>query len=177
MGWRGEWAGRFARAREELLRVLPAEATVEHFGSTSVPGLAAKPIIDILVVTEHLHRVDIVHRRLESLSYFLIARYFADDPDHVCFGRNTAGRRAENLHLFHPRSPQPRANRDFRDYLIAHPDAADRYARAKREAAALHPGSRAGYSDHKAEVVRSLLLSAAEWSARRRSLGTGECRG
>ncbi len=166
--WTPEWAERFARARAELSGVLPEDATIEHFGSTSVPGLMAKPIIDILVVTDRLPVLETDRAALESLGFFYIARYFADDPDHLCFGRDRHGRRAENLHLFHPRSPQPRSNRDFRDYLIAHPEAVDRYGDAKRAAAIAHPDNRADYSDEKLAIVQALLLESQDWAARHR---------
>ncbi|WP_152365433.1 GrpB family protein [Microlunatus speluncae] len=163
--WTPEWPQRFARARGELVAVLPDDVTIEHFGSTSVPRLAAKPIIDILAVTDR--PAGETDGALASLGFFAIPRYFTDDPDHRCFGRNRDGRRAENLHLFHPRSPHPQWNRDFRDYLIARPDAADRYGRVKRAAAIVHPGSRADYSDEKLAIMRSLAREARDWAAAR----------
>lgn len=164
--WAPEWPERFDRARDELVPALPADATIEHFGSTSVPGLAAKPIIDILVVTEQVPTLLGDRTRLDGLGYFYIAAYFADDPDHLCFGRDRNGRRTEHLHVFHPRSPHPRSNRDLRDYLIAHPDAAVRYGNAKRVAASAHPDSRAAYSDEKSAMVLSLLGESRDWATR-----------
>ncbi len=163
--WDPEWSERFDRAREELVRVLPEDAMIEHFGSTSVPGLAAKPIIDILVVTERLPALLDDRDRLEGLGFFYIAKYFAGDPDHLCFGRDRNGVRAEHLPAFHPRSPHPRSNRDLRDYLIAHPHAAARYGIAKRAAALAHPDDRADYSEAKLSMVLDLLRESRAWAA------------
>lgn len=165
--WTPEWAECFARARAELRPVLPADATIEHIGSTSVPGLAAKPIIDIMVVTKDYPRLRADLRPFQQLGYHHNPTYFINDPDHLFLGRDTDGRRTEHLHLFHPRSPWPEIDRNFRDYLTTHPAEARRYADAKRAAATENPNSTAEYSTAKEAVLLELLAQARLWAASR----------
>lgn len=162
--WTPAWAERFAADEVELRAALPADATIEHIGSTSVRGLAAKPIVDIMVITDEVEKFRANLRPLEALGYVYNPKYFADDPDHVFLKRDAEGRRTEHLHIFHPRSPAPRADRAFRDYLAAHPDAARRYSDAKKTAARAHPDSRGDYSQAKESVLREILEEARAWA-------------
>jgi GrpB-like predicted nucleotidyltransferase (UPF0157 family) len=167
MDWTPYWQQRFALARDELAAVLDPDATIEHVGSTSVAGLPAKPIIDILIVTTQLNALRLRPGRLQALRYQPRPAPFAD-TDHLFFVRDTDGLRSEHLHAFHPRSPRPQTNRDFRDYLIAHPEQARRYAEAKRKSAAANPFSRGDYGRGKSAVFSELLTNALAWAARQR---------
>ena len=142
LDWTPAWEERFARAQAELLMVLPADATIEHVGSTSVPGLAANPIIDILVTTSRVDELRTDLKAIQALGYCYNPKDFADDLDHLFLRRDADGRRTEHLHIFHPRSQAPQSDRTFRDYLIAHPNASQRYGEAKRAAAQSNPESR-----------------------------------
>jgi GrpB-like predicted nucleotidyltransferase (UPF0157 family) len=160
--WSPAWQQAFEAAAAELAAVLPGDPTIEHVGSTSVPGLPAKPTVDILVVTTLLDELRKDPTCLVSLGYQPRPHAFADDCDHLFFIRETDHRRSEHLHVFGARSPRPQSNRDFRDYLIAHPDEARRYADAKRASAATHPDSRGEYGRGKEQVFSRLLAAAAE---------------
>lgn len=164
--WSPEWAKSFAAAQAELLPVVP-EATIEHIGSTSVPGLAAKPIIDLMMITERLAEIACDPSRIGDLGYEFRPALFADDPDHLFFVRDTDGVRTEHLHVIHPRSPKPQADRDFRDYLSSHPDAVRRYAEAKWTSAAANPHSRREYGDGKLAVLETIAAEARAWAAAR----------
>lgn len=77
------WAGCFARQRAALLRALPAALSIEHIGSTSVPGLAAKPIIDILPVVPDVAGAAADPSPLLRLGYVHRPAAFADDDEHL----------------------------------------------------------------------------------------------
>lgn len=162
--WTPAWAERFAADAVELTAVLPADATIEHIGSTSVRGLPAKPIVDIMVITDAVDTLRTNLEPLEALGYVHNPKYFADDPDHLFLRRDTDGRRTEHLHIFHSRSPAPRSDRAFRDYLAAHPDAVRRYSDAKTIAARIHPDSRGDYGLAKESVLREILEEARAWA-------------
>ncbi|HEY9293476.1 MAG TPA: GrpB family protein [Microlunatus sp.] len=164
LDWTPAWAERFTHDKAELATVLPADATIEHVGSTSVPGLPAKPTIDILVTTNDVDALRINLQPLEALGYYYNPKYFADDPDHLFLKRDTDGHRTEHPHIFHRRSPAPRSDRAFRDYLTAHPNAARRYSHAKKVAAKAHPDSRADYGQAKQPVFQDLLEEARAWA-------------
>ncbi|HEY3958564.1 MAG TPA: GrpB family protein [Streptosporangiaceae bacterium] len=154
------WPGLFEAERRILIEALPYAVSVEHLGSTSVPGLAAKPTIDIVVVVPRIADLTADTTPVERLGYEFRRAVFADDPDHEFFVKDTAGKRTHHLHVFDAASRLPQANRVFRDYLATHLDAARRYAAAKRQAAAAHPGSRARYGNAKEPVMRELLAEA-----------------
>lgn len=164
LDWTPAWAERFERDKAELAAVLPTDVTIEHVGSTSVPGLPAKPTIDILVTTSDVDTLRANLQPLEALGYDYNPKYFADDPDHLFLKRDTDRSRTEHLHIFHRRSPSPRSDRAFRDYLIAHPKAARRYAGAKKAAAKTHPDSRGAYGQAKEPVFLELLQEARAWA-------------
>ncbi len=158
------WSERFQVERRLLSEALPAALSVEHFGSTSVPGVAAKPIIDILVVVTEVGEVVADLRPLEQLGYVYRPMAFPEDNDHLFFAKDTDGKRSHHLHVFGVTSLVPAANRLFRAYLAANPDAARRYEAAKRRAAELHPDSRAQYGAAKEEALTRLSAEARLWS-------------
>ena len=151
------------RVEQRLLAVaLPTALSIEHIGSTSIPGLAAKPIIDILVVVPEVNVVVAEVSRLEQLGYGYRPMAFTDS-DHLFFVKDTAGKRSHHLHIFGVTSPTPDQNRLFRAYIAANPDVARRYEVAKRRAAELHPDSRAQYAAAKEETLMQLLAEAQLW--------------
>ena len=129
---------------------------IEHVGSTSVPGLAAKPIIDIDVTVADPRDESRYVPPLEAAGFRLRVRepnwhehrlFVADDP-------------RANVHVFGPDSPELVRHRMLRDWLIEHPDDRDRYAAAKRESAvASNAGGEAvmAYNQRKEPVVREIL--------------------
>jgi GrpB-like predicted nucleotidyltransferase (UPF0157 family) len=157
------WSDRFERERQLLAEVLPGALSIEHVGSTSVPGLAAKPIIDIVAVVPDVDEIAGVVSALERLGYASRPGAFADDKDHLFFPKDSGGRRTHHLHIFSAASPLPQQNLIFRDYLAAHPDAARRYESVKHRAADLHPDSRARYGEAKEAVMRQLMAQALAW--------------
>ncbi|MCI4062283.1 GrpB family protein [Micromonospora sp. R77] len=158
------WSERFQVEQRLLSEALPAALSIEHFGSTSIPGLAAKPIIDILVVVPEVDEVVAGLRPLEQLGYVYRPTAFPEDSDHLFFAKDTDGKRSHHLHVFGVTSPVPAENRVFCAYIAAHPEAARRYEAAKRRAAELHPDSRAQYGAAKEEVMTQLSAEARLWS-------------
>ncbi|MFI7606960.1 GrpB family protein [Micromonospora sp. NPDC049366] len=157
------WSEQFQVEQRLLSEALPAALSVEHIGSTSIPGLAAKPIIDISAVVAEVGEVVADLRPLEQLGYVYRPLVFPEDDDHLFFAKDTDGQRSHHLHVFGVTSPVPEANRVFRAYIAANPDAAGRYEAAKRRAAELHPHSRAHYGAAKEEVMTQLSAEARLW--------------
>ncbi|MEU1836037.1 GrpB family protein [Micromonospora chersina] len=157
------WPERFTAARRLLVGALPMAVSIEHIGSTSIPGMAAKPIVDIQAVVPEVEAVLADLRPLEQIGYVYRPLVFPDDDQHLFFPRDTAGRRAEHLHVFGATSPVPAENRLFRAYIAADTGAARRYEAAKRQAAERHPDSRARYGAAKEEAMRQLMAEARLW--------------
>lgn len=147
------WPGRFERLAAGLRATLgPVALVVEHVGSTSVPGLAAKDVVDIdLTVPDPSDEATYVPA-LTRLGYHLTVR----EPswhEHRCL-RLDAPR--VNLHVFGPDCPETVRHRLFRDWLRAHPGDRERYERAKR-AAVPGGGTVMDYNARKQDTIRDLL--------------------
>jgi GrpB-like predicted nucleotidyltransferase (UPF0157 family) len=149
----------------ERLAVLGATlVAVHHIGSTSVPGLAAKPIIDLMPLVTSLAALDAARGRLEALGYNWHGE-FGIAGRRYCTLCDALGNRIAHAHFFSADSPQVERHIAFRDYLRAHPAAARAYEREKRRARELHPDDSHAYTDEKAAWVRETEARALAWFA------------
>ena len=155
------WPELFAREATRIRQALGDVAiSVEHVGSTSVPGLAAKPIIDVLLqVTDSSHEPTYVIP-LESLGYELRIR----EPDwwehRMLKGPDTD----VNLHVFTVGCPEVDRMLRFRDHLRAYPADRELYDTKKRELASRHWAYIQNYADAKTVVIESILAKAESQS-------------
>ena len=153
------WPARFTSARAVILPVLPAGSRVEHFGSTAVPGLAAKDCIDIAAVVPRADQVADAIVGLEAIGYEARPHAF-DDPGHIFLRLLEDGHRSHHLHLYHEGHPNLVDVLAFRDLLRSDPAARQRYQEVKRSLAETNPYDRSGYLDGKSAVVQELLQRA-----------------
>jgi GrpB-like predicted nucleotidyltransferase (UPF0157 family) len=160
-----QWPVRYAKEEGRLLRTLPLDLVkrIAHIGSTAVPGLSAKPIIDVQVEVTSLDRV----RRevvpiMQDLAYEFIWRPSMGEqaPFYAWFiKRNERGQRIFHVHMVEP--DQASVDRlVFRDHLRTHPDAAQRYEALKQGLAAAHPVDRAAYTLSKTPFITEVLRRA-----------------
>ena len=149
------WPARFLAARRELLHALDAEwlVAVEHIGSTAVPGLAAKPIIDMLTGVRSLEPVETANAALEALGY---VPWFGATGRVSYERRNAEGQATHHVHFVVFGDLLWRNQLMFRDALRT--NAADReaYEKLKRELAAKYTDTR-DYSEAKGPFVESVL--------------------
>ncbi|GGO54480.1 GrpB family protein [Streptomyces lasiicapitis] len=134
---------------------------IEHVGSTSVPGLAAKPIIDMLLTVPDPGDETAYVPALERLGYTLAVR----EPDwyehRVLRTQDLApGAASANLHVLPPDCPETTRMLRFRDWLRAHDDDRDLYARTKRALAEQTWEYMQNYADAKTEVVEAIIARA-----------------
>lgn len=133
---------------------------IEHVGSTAVPALAAKPVIDIQVSVASLESLDTHSAALAQLGYSHVA-LGPFDSVYPFFQKPAAWPSTHHLHLCVLGAAQERRHLAFRDYLCSHPSVAAEYVALKRELAAAHDGasleSRERYSLSKSEFVNSVL--------------------
>ena len=136
---------------------------IEHVGSTAIPGMTAKPVIDIQVSVTSLQPIGVYEERLGSLGY---AHLILDDFDRVYpyFRRPAQWPSTHHVHLCEAGGALEARHIRFRDYLRTHADAAAEYVRLKQTLAALHHGetheSRESYSLGKTEFVERVLQLA-----------------
>ena len=154
------WPARFGAEADRLRVVLDPELLlgIEHFGSTAVPGLAAKPIIDILLAVTSLALAKATMiQPIIALGYV----YWAENPkpDRMFFvkGMPPCGeRRTHHIHITEPDGEMWRRRLAFRDYLRANPAEARRYEALKRDLAERYPADRERYTDAKTDYVESV---------------------
>lgn len=150
------WHDAFLAEQNRLLHALSAVTShVEHYGSTAVPGLPAKPILDILVGVSPLSRWHECHEPLLALGYDYAAD--AGVPGHHIFGRGRD--RTERTHLVHVvefDGESWRSNLAFRDALRANRSLRDHYLAIKRAAIEIAPEDRTAYNAQKSEAIARL---------------------
>ena len=158
------WPARFAAEAARIGEAMAGAALrIEHVGSTSVPGLAAKPVIDIQVSVASLERLDVHAGPLARLGYNHVP-FGPVDLVYPFFHKPATWPSTHHIHLCVAGSEHERRHLTFRDYLRVHPEIAAEYVEIKLRLAAEHRGataeSRERYSLAKTEFVRSLLERA-----------------
>ena len=160
-----EWPRRFhleaAKIRAALGR---AALSVEHVGSTSVPGLAAKPIIDILLLVQDSGNEDSYLPALEEAGYVLRVR----EPDFEEHRMVRTPEKDVHVHVFSPGSGEAERLRLLRDHLRDDEEDRELYAATKRELASRDWPSMQHYADAKTEVVEDILIRASGLPRERR---------
>ena len=135
---------------------------IHHIGSTAIPGIYAKPIIDILLEVDELEHLDQRVPAMEILGYESMGEYGI--PERRYFRKNNQhGIRTYQVHAFKAGSDAGERHLAFRDYLIAHPDAAQAYSALKRTQAAEHPDDIQAYMDGKDPFIKEHEAKAIEW--------------
>ena len=155
------WPGRFESERELLAGAIGewVEGGIHHVGSTAVPGLEAKPIIDILVGVRNLETARACFEPLAELD-FLYAPYLSDEMHWFC--KPDPAQRTHHLHLVPVNSSRFRDELTFRDRLRADPQVAADYAGLKRELAARYPDDREAYTAGKSTFIAAALRETAK---------------
>lgn len=156
-----DWPTRFAAEAELLRNVVPGDAVSDiiHIGSTAVPGLLAKPVIDLLLIPGRDYRRWAVVTALEGVGYI----YWRDNPrpDRVFLVKGMPPFGRARTHHVHVRTP--REARDmikFRDQLIGNPKLAEEYGSLKRSLATRYASDREAYTRAKSDFVRTALQNA-----------------
>jgi GrpB-like predicted nucleotidyltransferase (UPF0157 family) len=135
---------------------------VYHIGSTAIQGIYAKPIIDLLVEVKDIVKVDGQNSSMELLGYEVMGefgisgrRYFRKD--------NQEGVRTHHIHTFQVGSEQVKRHLAFRNYMIAHPEDAQRYSELKRSLAREYPTNIDRYIDGKDGFIKEMDMKAGQW--------------
>ncbi len=164
-----DWLRMFAQERDHLLGSLPREmiGRIEHFGSTAIPGLAAKPIVDMLVEVNSLEEAKSrIVPVLEAQGYDYFWRPTRGDdtpPFYAWFIKRDAARvRTHHIHMIEKDFEQWERLL-FRDYLIEHPHIAKEYEVLKLRLARDYPNDRVAYTNGKTDYVVRVTQLAKEY--------------
>jgi GrpB-like predicted nucleotidyltransferase (UPF0157 family) len=169
-----EWSDAFEREADLIRRALPgASIELHHIGSTAIPGIVAKPVIDMIGVVSTVEVLDVNADRLVAIGYEAMGefgivgrRYFRKD--------SRDGARTHQLHAFGTGSPDIQRHIDFRDYLRAFPDVAVAYEELKLALARRSGPDIERYADAKTEFVRDIERRAAACRLERAGRSAGD---
>jgi GrpB-like predicted nucleotidyltransferase (UPF0157 family) len=158
------WAARAADLLRALEPILDPwlEGRPEHVGSTAVPGLAAKPIVDLMAPVRSLDEARAADGPLAAVGWQLVPPELDGRPWRRMYVLPDGDRRAAHLHLVEATHPRWRDTRRFRDELRRHPQLIEEYARLKRTAAQAHGEDREAYTHAKSAFVDRVLRDAAD---------------
>jgi GrpB-like predicted nucleotidyltransferase (UPF0157 family) len=161
-GYDPAWPCTYERWRQRIGAALGRTAIrIEHVGSTSVPGLTAKPIVDIQVSVADLSRESLYVAPLQAAGLVLRSR----DELHRYFRPPASQPREVHVHVCAAGGRWERDRLLYRDYLRAHPAACRRYAGAKQAAARRWSDDGWAYTDAKTVVILGILEQAEHWAA------------
>jgi len=161
------WSVAFADEAIALQAVLETTAaSIHHIGSTAIPSILAKPIIDILCVVYSLEAVDAANKRMRSLGYVAKGEHGIEARRY--FQKSDArGVRSHHLHVFQSGSDHIERHLAFRDFLLAHPARATMYSDLKVAILQNTVPSRQAYQDRKASFVAATQAEAIDWYRQR----------
>lgn len=158
------WNRMFENEAQKIKVIFGAELIdIHHIGSTSVPGLQAKPIIDMMPVVKDITRIDSFNEQMKELGYECMGefgmegrRYFRKGGDH----------RTHHVHTFQfDNTEDIHRHLAVRDYLRIHSDIATRYGSLKESLARQYPDDIEAYMDGKDSFVKNLEKEAIDWHA------------
>jgi GrpB-like predicted nucleotidyltransferase (UPF0157 family) len=157
--WKDEFQAEAVRIRCAL-----GELVVElhHIGSTAIPGIAAKPIIDMILEVHSVEHLDGQGDILAGLGYEALGEFGIAGRQY--FRKNDLqGIRTHQVHAFQVDNPEIERHLAFRDYMTAHPEEARRYGELKQDLARQHPDNIQAYMDGKDAYIKQQQKKALTW--------------
>ncbi|MBW4506734.1 MAG: GrpB family protein [Scytonematopsis contorta HA4267-MV1] len=157
-----EWRSEFAHESKLVIAALGNNLiTIHHIGSTSIPGIYAKPIIDMLAEVSNIELVDECNSQMIALGYEVMGEFGI--PGRRYFRKDINDVRTHHVHTFQTQSPDIARHLYFRDYMIAHPEYAQQYSELKQKLARQFPEDIEGYMDGKDGFIKDMQTRAQEW--------------
>lgn len=155
-----DWTRLYQEEADYLMKIFKDEILqFEHFGSTSVPGLKAKPIIDMIGIVKNISNVDLFNDTMHSLGYDVAGEWGIKGRR---LFRKGGENRTHHIHFYQADNPQIERHLIFRDYLRCHPEEVARYSRFK-EALAERFDNTSEYSPAKKDFVTKMEQLALAW--------------
>lgn len=166
------WEKEYKEEAKKIKKILGKNCvSINHIGSTSVRGMKAKPIIDIMAVVKNLSLVDEHNQEFIDLSYECKGEYGIPGRRFFMKGGDN---RTHHIHIFEEKNNKDAARHlAVREYLKTHPETAKEYSELKVRLAEEFPYDNDGYCDGKAEYMKQLEETAMEWTEEQMQLGGG----
>ncbi len=158
------WKNLFLSEKQIVMEAIGSNniISIEHIGSTSVPGLCAKPTIDILIEIKDKANTGLMIEKLKQVRYHFIPKSENPSP-HMMFakGYSESGFTGQTFHI-HLRYRGERDEVLFRDYLIWNPEAAQEYAELKRRLSIVFINDREAYTNNKTDFIKEIIRKGRE---------------
>lgn len=157
-----QWVEKFEEVKKVFENIFGEKAiSIEHVGSTSVVGMKAKPLIDVLVIVGDIDGLKAEKHMVESLGYALRENVLADRS--LVFEKAENGAKTENIHVFEVGAPKINQFIDMRDYFRTHPDRVKMYEDLKEGLFAKHPNDYFAYRAGKQDFLKQTEELARAW--------------
>jgi len=150
------WREMFEGEKQLLAAVIKESGSIEHIGSTAVVGLAAKPVIDILIGLRDFSTASEIVPRIEALGYKYVPDYEDAMPERRYFKRVSAGVSTHHIHMVETGGEFWKRHLLFRDFLRANFDAADEYAALKKNLVAVEWKDKNDYTEAKTAFIKNI---------------------
>lgn len=162
VGFDTRWSDMFQQEAEQVKRILGDNLLqVFHIGSTSVPNLKAKPIIDIMPVVRNIEEVDNCTSAFEVIGYEVMGEFGMTGRRYM---RKGGDNRTHQIHTFqYDNTPDILRHLAFRDYLRCHAEVCNEYGELKSRLAIQHPTDIDSYGDGKEDFVKRVERDALQW--------------
>lgn len=165
-----DWAQQFKEEAARLTAVLAPElVAIYHLGSTAIPGIKAKPVIDIWIEVKDIEQIDRYNVAMQHLGY--VAQGENGIPGRRYFRKGSDQNHTHHVHIYQVGSPDVQQCINFRDYLRAHPAAAQAYSHLKEQLARQFPWDSVSYTEGKTAFVQAINQQAQAWRAGRQEDG------
>lgn len=160
-----EWVRDFEKRAEIIKSILGSEIlSIEHMGSTSIPGMVAKPQIDILVVVKDLAKIKDFYSPMEKAGYTPMGTEYIGIGDEY-FTENAAdGTRLASVHVFEEGHPEIKEIITFRNYLRANTSDRDLYSTIKKRLYEDNPNDKVAYGSGKEGTIKEIKIRAHQWA-------------
>lgn len=126
---------------------------IHHIGSTAIPGIKSKPVIDILVEVKDIEEVDQYNRKMKELGYEVMGEYGIPKRR---FFRKGGNKRTHHVHIFQVGNEEIKRHINFKEYLIAHPDKEREYSKLKEELANRYAYDVKNYTNGKSDFIKEI---------------------
>ena len=158
-----QWKQEFNSESQKIQKILADNVVIiHHIGSTAIPNIYAKPVIDFLIEVKNINLISQQTLAMEKLGYEAMGefglvgrRYFRKE--------NPSGIRTHHVHIYQTNSPEIKRHLAFRDYMLAHTQDAEQYSQLKQELARKYPNDIESYMDSKDEFVKRMEKKAIQW--------------
>jgi GrpB-like predicted nucleotidyltransferase (UPF0157 family) len=157
-----KWIAQFTNEAALLKRLFGKVASnIHHIGSSSIPDIKAKPVIDILITTQDLRKVDTLDEEMESLGYLVGGEFGLSGRRFYCKGDDAHCH--VHVHIYEANHPSVGKYLLFRDYMINHPNDAKAYELLKTDLAKKYPNNRTKYTESKSIFIAEIFTKANTW--------------